>query len=136
MARAALAAGALPAAAMARIERLAGRIEEFLPRRSTPSLIHGDLWGGNVLCGRGRIASFIDPAIYFADAEIELAFATLFGTFGEPFFARYRERRPIAPGFFEERRALYNLYPLMIHVRLFGGNYVGQVESALERLGF
>ena len=75
------------------------------------------------------------PAIYFADAEIELAFATLFNTFGDSFFARYSERRPLRPGFFEERRDLYNLYPLLVHVRLFGGGYVGAVERILDRFG-
>lgn len=136
MARETVDAGRLPGAAAKRIEALAARLGEFLPTTSVPSLIHGDLWGGNVLCGRGRIAGFIDPATYYADAEIELAFSTLFGTFGEAFFARYRELRPIAPGFFEERRVLYNLYPLLVHVRLFGGHYAGQVEGTLRSLGF
>ena len=136
MAREAVNAGRLAGAAAKRIEVLAAKLGEFLPTTSTPSLIHGDLWGGNVLCGRGRIAGFIDPATYYADAEIELAFSTLFGTFGEAFFSRYRELRPIAPGFFEERRALYNLYPLLVHVRLFGGHYAGQVEATLKKLRF
>ena len=70
-----------------------------------------------------------------ADAEIELAFSTLFGTFGDAFFSRYAEIRPIAPGFFEERRDLYNLYPLLVHVRLFGGSYVAQVERTLTKFG-
>jgi fructosamine-3-kinase len=60
----------------------------------------------------------------------------MFATFGEPFFRRYREIRPIAPGFFEERRAIYNLYPLLVHVRLFGSGYVGSVEHTLSRFGF
>jgi len=55
------------------------------------------------LCKDGRIAGFVDPAIYYADPEIELAFSTLFGTFGSRFFNRYAEHRPILPGFFEER---------------------------------
>lgn len=66
--------------------------------------------------------------------EIELAFGTLFGTFGPAFFRRYGELRPLRPGFFEVRRDLYNLYPLLVHVRLFGGGYVGQVEAILSRL--
>ena len=92
------------------------------------------MWGGNVLTREGRIAGFIDPAIYYADPEIELAFATLFGTFGDTFFARYREHRPLAPGFFDVRRDLYNLYPLLVHVRLFGGGYVGGVVRTVRRL--
>ena len=94
--------------------------------------IHGDLWGGNVLVdGKGR-CGFIDPAIYYADPEIDLAYSTLFGTFGERFFARYSEHRPLAPDF-GERRDLYNLYPLLFHVRLFGGSYVQSVRSTLRR---
>ena len=105
------------------------------PGTSRPALIHGDMWGGNILCRDGRVAAFIDPAIYHAEPEIELAFATLFATFGTPFFERYRDIRPIAPGFFEERPALYNLYPLLVHVRLFGGHYVASVEATLSQLG-
>jgi len=135
MGRRAMDAGKLPAAVMARLETLSGRLERWLEEPPRPSLIHGDMWGGNVLCEAGRISGFIDPAIYYADAEIELAFTTLFNTFGETFFARYHERRPIAAGFFEERRDLYNLYPLLVHVRLFGGHYVSSVSRTLERFG-
>ena len=98
-------------------------------------MIHGDLWGGNVLCGSNGLSGFIDPAIYYADPEIELAFMTLFGTVGDRFFRRYGEYHAIRPGFFEIRRDLYNLYPLLVHVRLFGGGYLGQVQSILRRLG-
>ncbi|MDH3233475.1 MAG: fructosamine kinase family protein [Alphaproteobacteria bacterium] len=135
MARAALDAGRLPGATMARIETLAGRLGEWIEEPDQPSLIHGDMWGGNVLTKDGRIAGFVDPAIYYADAEIELAFATLFSTFGEPFFERYGEIRPVRPGFFEVRRELYNLYPLLVHVRLFGGGYLGGIEATLTKLG-
>jgi len=133
MAGEATGAGRLPAATMARIETLAGRLDRWLAEPEQPALIHGDCWGGNVLCRAGRVAAFIDPAIYYADAEIELAFGTLFGTFGDPFFRRYGQLRPIRPGFFEARRDLYNLYPLLVHVRLFGGSYVADVERMLAR---
>lgn len=136
MARGALDEGSLPGALFARIERLAGKLDHFLIEPGAPSLIHGDMWGGNVLCRKGRIAGFVDPAIYYADPEIELAFSTLFSTFGDSFFARYGELRPIRPGFFETRRDLYNLYPLLVHVRLFGGGYVAQVANILSRFGF
>ena len=82
-----------------------------------------------------HITAFLDPAIYHADAEIELAFITLFNSFGEPFLERYAEIRPIRPGFFEVRRALYNLYPLLVHVYFFGGGYLASVRSALSRFG-
>jgi fructosamine-3-kinase len=135
MARAALDSGRLTPRTMARIETLCGRLARWIAEPPAPSLIHGDMWSGNVLCRGGRIAAFVDPAIYYADPEIELAFATLFDTFGEAFFRRYGEHRPIAPGFFEERRDLYNLYPLLVHARLFGGSYVGQIDRILAKLG-
>ena len=139
MAREAQRAGTLDAGAVARVEALAGRLDRWLERPGPPSLLHGDMWGGNVL-GRGtpagnRIAGFVDPAIYYGDAEIELAFATLFATFGLAFFARYEEHRPLAPGFFEARRDLYNLYPLLVHVRLFGAAYRPQIDDTLRRFG-
>jgi fructosamine-3-kinase len=84
----------------------ARRLDDWIAEPNRPSLIHGDAWGGNVLIHRDRVAAFVDPAIYFADAEIELAFGTLFATFGEEFFRRYVEHRPLAPGFFELRRDL------------------------------
>jgi fructosamine-3-kinase len=135
MARVALDVGRLSAGLMRRVERLAGRLERWIEAPARPSLIHGDVWTGNVLAGDGRVAGFVDPAIYYADPEIELAFATLFGTFGDPFFARYGELRPLRSGFFEARRDLYNLYPLLVHVRLFGGAYVASVERTLDRFG-
>jgi fructosamine-3-kinase len=135
MAEAALEEGALPASLMARVESLAGKLERWIEEPSQPSLLHGDLWGGNILAAEGRIAAFIDPAISYGHPEIELAFSTLFATFGQPFFRRYAALRPVRPGFFEERCALYNLYPLLVHVRLFGGAYVGQVAATLARFG-
>ena len=84
----------------------------------------------------GRIAGFVDPAIYYADAEIGLAFSTLFSTFSDAFFARYGEIRPMRPGFFEERRDIYNLYPLLVHARLFGGHYASSGERTLKRFGY
>ena len=134
MGRLALEAGRLPPATFAGLERLCGKLETYIEPGGRPSLIHGDVWGGNVLARGGRIAGFVDPAIYFADPEIELAFSTLFGTFGDAFFDRYREIRPNAPGFFELRRDLYNLYPLLVHTRLFGGSYAASVERILARL--
>lgn len=129
-------AGRLPATTRARVERLAGRLSDWLSEPARPSLIHGDVWTTNVLAHGGRVTAFLDPALYFADAEIELAFIGLFGTFGRAFYERYHTLRPIAAGFFEERRDLYNLYPLLVHVRLFGGSYVGQVERVLADYGF
>lgn len=118
-----------------RIDDLAGRLEEYIEQPNPPSLVHGDAWSGNVLAKGDRITAFLDPAIYFADHEMELAFISLFDSFGGPFFERYEEVRGIRPGFFEARRDLYNLYPLLVHVYFFGGGYVGMVRRTLERFG-
>jgi len=128
--------GRLPSATLGRLEALAARLEDYLEEPARPSLLHGDLWTGNVLAHQGRVSGLIDPAIYWGHPEIELAFSTLFGTFNDVFFNRYHELRPIRPGFFEERRDLYNLYPLLVHVRLFGAGYLGGVEQTLRRMGY
>jgi fructosamine-3-kinase len=135
MARLAFEAGRLPQTTLRRLEHLAEILDRYIENRNPPGLIHGDMWGGNVLARNGRIAGFIDPAIYHADPEIELAFSTLFSTYGSSFFDYYNELRPLSDGFFEVRRDLYNLYPLLVHVRLFGGGYLGGVETTLKRLG-
>jgi fructosamine-3-kinase len=127
--------GKLPGSILTSLDRLIDRLENHLPATSTPSLLHGDLWGGNILCRSGKLAGLIDPAIYYGDREVELAFGTLFGDLEPEFFGRYHEILPIAPGFFEERRDLYNLYPLLVHVRLFGGHYVNGVKQILVRFG-
>ena len=118
-----------------RLDNLAARLDNWLDDSGTPALLHGDLWGGNILTANGRVNAFIDPAIHYGDPEIELAFTTLFQTFSSHFFDRYREHRDIAPGFFETRCDLYNLYPLLVHVRLFGGSYVGDVDRTLKKFG-
>lgn len=136
MGSAALAAGRLPALVMGKLERFCGHLDTWIADDAPASLIHGDMWTGNVLADGDRIAGFIDPAIAYADAEIELAFTTLFGTFSNAFFDVYNDIRPIRPGFFEARRDIYNLYPLLVHVRLFGGGYVGSVDRTLAKFGF
>ena len=133
MADAAARAGHLPTSIRIQIERLAGNLDGYFDDLSVPSLIHGDCWAGNILCRNGRVAAFVDPAIYYADPEIELAFGTLFGTFDARFFDRYAEHHPIRDGFWEARRDILNLYPLLVHVRLFGASYVAQVDAIVRR---
>lgn len=128
--------GALDAKATARVEAIAGRLGELLPAHPAASLIHGDVWSGNVLSSEGRVTAFLDPSIAFAHAEVELAFIELFATFGSEFFAAYDERRPIEREYFRTRRDVYNLYPLLVHLRLFGDAYMGQLDGCLRRLKF
>jgi fructosamine-3-kinase len=135
LARVAHEAGRLPNEDLAKVESLAERLEEYLEEPERPSLIHGDVWSANVLAWGDRISAFLDPAIYHADPEIELSFISLFNSFGGRFFERYGEIRPIRPGFFELRRDLYNLYPLLVHVYFFGGGYLDSVRATLHRFG-
>ena len=126
-------AGQLPPDTAARIERIASRLERWIDEPDAVSLVHGDVWSGNVLSEGQRVTGLIDPAIYYGHAEVELAFITMFNTFGKRFFDRYRELRPLDDGFFEQRRLLYMLYPILVHVRLFGGSYVGDAEACARR---
>jgi fructosamine-3-kinase len=134
-ARVAHGAGRLPEEDLIRVERLADRLEDLIGEPNPPALVHGDAWSGNVLAKGGRISAFLDPAIYHADPEIELAFISLFNSFGDAFMRRYAQIRPIREGFFETRRDLYNLYPLLVHTYYFGGGYLGSVQSILGRFG-
>jgi fructosamine-3-kinase len=114
-----------------RIGRLAPRIGALLPAGPAPSLLHGDLWSGNVLVAEGRLAAFIDPACYHGDGEVDLAMITLFDTPGETFWEAYG---PLPRGW-EERCAVYQLFPALVHMRLFGETYAGLVDRLLSRLG-
>ena len=152
MARKAHEQGALSARYLARIENFAERLPDYLTEPDHPSLIHGDLWTGNVLVNSGgggdggggsygrrrgsQIAGFVDPAIYSAHPEIELAFTTMFGTFGTAFFDAYEALRPLESGFHDTRLAIYNLYPSLVHVRLFGSSYLSPIDHVLKRHGF
>lgn len=135
MARAAEAEGRLPAKLRIRLERLAERLDIYLAEPRHPSLLHGDLWTGNVLVRGQRIAGFVDPAIYCGHPEIELAFTTMFETFGPAFFETYESLLPLEPGFHELRSGLYKLYPTLVHVRLFGSAYLPPIERTLAQLG-
>lgn len=135
MARIARDRGHLPASDLTRVERLAASLLERLPEAPAPSLIHGDVWSGNVLVAGGRVAAFLDPAIHYADAEVELAFIDLFHTFGEAFHRAYEAVRPIDPGYRRGRRDLYQVFPLLVHVALFGPPYLGALRERLHRLG-
>lgn len=96
------------------------------------SLLHGDLWGGNYLCDKQNRPVMIDPAVYYGHREMELAFTRMFGGFGADFYRAYEEVWPLTPGF-SQRKDIYNLYPLLVHVNLFGGAYVSQTESIIRR---
>ena len=128
-------AGRLPMEDLRRTETLAERLDDLVGEPNPPALIHGDVWSANVLAKGDRITAFLDPAIYHADPEIELAFISLFDSFGSAFLDRYAKIRGIDNAFFETRRDLYNLYPLLVHTYYFGGGYLGSVRSTLDQFG-
>ena len=114
-------------------ERLFRQLDTLCGPPEPPARLHGDLWGGNLITDELGEPCLIDPAVYGGHREIDLAMMKLFGGFGPRVFAAYKEAFPLADGY-RERVALYQLYPLMVHVNLFGGGYLGQVEAALARL--
>jgi fructosamine-3-kinase len=136
MASKALEEGAIVSGMFSRLEKLAERLDEYLVEPKHPSMLHGDLWTGNILAKNGKIVGFIDPAIYCGHCEIELAFTTMFGTFGKTFFDAYENLNPLEPGFHELRCDIYNIYPGLVHVRLFGASYLPPIHALLTRLGF
>jgi fructosamine-3-kinase len=124
-------AGRMPARA-ADWERLLDRLPELLAPAEAdgPSLLHGDLWGGNVLAA-AQGPALIDPAVYRGHREADLAMTELFGGFGAEFRAGYEEAWPLQPGY-PARRAIYQLWYLLVHVNLFGGGYGAQTEGVLR----
>ncbi|TCS73288.1 fructosamine-3-kinase [Sulfuritortus calidifontis] len=104
----------------------------FTDYRPAPSLLHGDLWGGNYGFADGEPVVF-DPAVYYGDREADLAMTELFGGFGPDFYAAYREAWPLDPGY-PVRKILYNLYHVLNHFNMFGGAYAGQAEAMIGRL--
>jgi fructosamine-3-kinase len=114
-------------------QRLFAQLDDLVGPPEPPARLHGDLWGGNLLCDDAGAPCLIDPAVYGGHREIDLAMMRLFGGFGARVFAAYEEAWPLADGA-AERVPLYQFYPLMVHVNLFGGGYVSSVESALSRL--
>jgi protein-ribulosamine 3-kinase len=115
-------------------EKLLPRLEDFFPGyKPLPSLLHGDLWGGNVGFTMSGEPVVFDPAVYYGDREADLAMTELFGGFGANFLAAYDEAWPLDPGY-ATRKTLYNLYHILNHANLFGGSYAIQAASMMQRL--
>lgn len=121
----------LPADLARRIEALADRLPQWLPTRPPAALLHGDLWTGNVMAQGRRVAGLIDPACYWGHAEVDLAMLCLFATPPPAFWSALHADHPPEPGI-ETRRPLYQLWPALVHLRLFGAGYRGLVERCLS----
>ncbi len=106
-------------------------LPDLLPT-DLPALLHGDMWSGNVMIGQNGKVCLIDPAVYFGHREIELAFTQMFGGFDRIFYKSYETSYPLEPGF-DKRVDIYNIYPHMVHVNLFGKSYLNGVGSVLRR---
>jgi fructosamine-3-kinase len=113
-----------------RIETLAADLANRLPEPSA-SLLHGDCWGGNILTANGKVSALIDPACYYGHAEADLAMLTLFDHPSAAFYDAYGK---LQPGH-EERRSIYQLWPALVHLRLFGSGYRGLTERLLTMAG-
>jgi fructosamine-3-kinase len=116
----------------ARAARLVERLEDRLGPPEPPARLHGDLWGGNRLCDASGRSWLIDPAAYAGHREVDLAMMRLFGGFSSDVFDAYEEAWPLTPGA-GERVELHQLYPVLVHVNLFGGSYVASARRILAR---
>lgn len=115
----------------ARVEALARRLGELIPDDPPAAFLHGDLWAGNILVGGGRLAALIDPACYYGHAEVDLAMLCLFSTPPPEFWTAYGGR----PEGWEDRLPVYQLFPALVHFRLFGATYAPMVDRLLAATG-
>ncbi|MEP5612597.1 MAG: fructosamine kinase family protein [Cyclobacteriaceae bacterium] len=112
-------------------EHLFDRLSQLVPKES-PSLLHGDLWSGNFLCTGESVPVIFDPAVYYGHRETEIAFTSLFGGFDQRFYLAYSEEFALESGF-EGRMEIHNLYPLLVHVNLFGSSYLSGIRNTLAK---
>lgn len=112
-------------------ESLFSRLPQLIPEED-PSMLHGDLWSGNLIFDELGEPVFIDPAVYFGHREVDLAMTRMFGGFNDSFLVSYNEIRPLEKGW-EERIELHNLYPALVHLVLFGSSYLSGIERTLSR---
>lgn len=116
---------------LANWKRLMSRLDDIFPP-CKPSLLHGDLWGGNYLFDENGNGVLIDPAVYYGHPEMDLAFTKMFGGFSKHFYEGYESVHSLEKGF-SNRISIYNMYPLLVHVNLFGGHYALQFDRLIKR---
>jgi protein-ribulosamine 3-kinase len=113
------------------LNNIFSKVTSLFPKEK-PSLLHGDLWSGNIMVGANGHAALVDPSAYYGLREAEIAFTTLFGGFKKEFYDAYTHSKPLEPGF-KDRIDLYNLYPLMVHLNLFGGGYLESIKQIVKK---
>ena len=116
-----------------KLDWLTEHLDRYIREPEFPSVVHGDLWGGNVLRGGDGRAWLIDPAAYVGDFETDLTMTELFGRFPQVFYQAYHEVNPVDPGY-RERKDMYQLYHLLNHLNLFGRSYLGSVAAILQNV--
>lgn len=116
---------------VSRVENLYQKLDEIFPKEQS-ALLHGDLWSGNFMAGNLGEPLIMDPAVYYGHREMDIAMTKLFGGFNDELYAAYNECYPLEKDW-EQRIDICNLYPLIVHVNLFGGSYLGQVKSILSK---
>lgn len=123
--------GKLPKKVITWFDALFARLADIFPNES-PALLHGDLWAGNYLCGRNQTPYLIDPAVYYGHREMDIAMTQLFGGFPNSFYEGYQRVFPLEKAW-KSRIEIANLYPLLVHVNLFGGGYVDTVDKIVRK---
>lgn len=124
--------GRLSALRINKLMQLADSLDRWIPKKSEPSLLHGDLWHGNWITSDHGEPYLIDPAVFYGDREYEMAFTELFGGFSSRFYAAYQQSYPLSPDY-NERRPLYQLYYLLVHLIMFGESYCSAIDRVLVR---
>lgn len=123
--------GYFPESRREKMERLLRSLDQWIPHYRQPVMLHGDFWGGNWIAGPQGEPWIIDPAVFYGEREFELAFTELFGGFSRRFYDAYEEIHPISPDY-QERKQLYQLYYLLVHLTLFGESYGPSVDRVLS----
>lgn len=116
---------------VAQFEKLFKKLPDLIPEEQ-PALLHGDLWSGNVMFANSEEPYLIDPAVYYGQREMDVAMTFLFGGFNDKFISAYNNEKPLLAGW-EDRIPLMQLYPLLVHVNLFGSAYTDSVKSIINK---